>query len=148
MTVFGENESGTGILIPGGADEAGRSRSRLPSDWNPDSTRAMRESTSGADNRPSAGGSSRMSRSQHTLQPRARAKLAGEVFIVETEAGVVYLRHPRWSLVGAGDSLVEAQVDLIEEASDLLVAMADMPVASLDADARRLREYLFRIASI
>ena|SRR5215213_1045272 len=47
--------------------------------------------------------------------------ICGEPFYVEVEEGTYYIRHDKWSLLGAGDSLLEAEQDLAVEAGDLLV---------------------------
>src|SRR3990172_8547692 len=54
---------------------------------------------------------------QQPVRPEIR--IAGEGFFVETDGPTVYLRHPRWSLLGAGRSLFEAERDLRSEAAEL-----------------------------
>jgi len=76
---------------------------------------------------------------------RPRIRIGGEPFYVEEDAGVVYLRHPSWSLVGAGDTLSEAEADLRNDASELAVVMAAMPLKSLDYDAQDLFRFVLRI---
>jgi hypothetical protein len=71
--------------------------------------------------------------------------IAGEYFFVEIEDGTVYLRHPTWSLLGAGESLLQAEQDLRAEARELAQIFAEMPVESMSYEAFRLRDYLFRL---
>jgi len=81
-------------------------------------------------------------RSRRAPLSRPSISVFGEVFEVELSEGVVWLTHPRWSLVGAGPSLVAAQVDLFEEAQGLADVMLDMPPTSLSAEALAFRDYL------
>lgn len=77
--------------------------------------------------------------------PRPKLRIGGEVFFIEVEAGTVYIRHPAWSLVGAGNTLVEAERDLRADASELAEVMASMPRNMLDHDAIDLFEFVLRI---
>lgn len=78
-----------------------------------------------------------------SLRPTIRIR--GERFFVERDNGRYYIRHPRWSLLGVGDSLGAAQRSLLEEASELAVVMRDMSPATMDLEARRLIRYVLRI---
>jgi hypothetical protein len=69
----------------------------------------------------------------------------GEPFVLEFEDDEVYLRHPRWSLIGAGSSLLEAEMDLLAEARDLSEVLLKVPHANLDPEAMSLRDFLFRV---
>ena len=75
----------------------------------------------------------------HTYQ------LLGEPFDLEIDHGVFSLRHPRWSLMGTGKTLLESEIDLLDEARDIAHAMLDLPIATLSFEAFRLREFLLRI---
>lgn len=80
---------------------------------------------------------------QQPVRPEIR--IAGEGFFVETDGPTVYLRHPRWSLLGAGRSLFEAERDLRSEAAELAQVMSDMPLRELDYDALQLFHFVLRI---
>ncbi len=77
---------------------------------------------------------------------RPRLRIAGETFFMEFDEGTTYLRHPRWSLTGAGDSIVAAEKDLRSEARELVEVMSDMPARSLDPEAFQLYRFVLRIA--
>lgn len=69
----------------------------------------------------------------------------GERFDLEIDDGVLSLRHPRWSLMGTGKTLIEAETDLLDEAREVAHAMLELPIATLSFEAFRLREFLLRI---
>jgi len=78
--------------------------------------------------------------------PRPKLRISGEAFFIEIDEGTTYLRHPRWSLTGAGDSIVAAEKDLRSEARELVEVMSDMPPHSLDLEAFQLYRFVLRIA--
>ncbi|MGH7630827.1 MAG: hypothetical protein ACREOF_15870 [Gemmatimonadales bacterium] len=53
---------------------------------------------------------------KHTAAHLAQYRIAGELFYVEVKGRRTYIRHPRWSLMGAGMTLADAEVALFEEA--------------------------------
>jgi len=69
--------------------------------------------------------------------------LAGrdEIFLLEIEDGFVYLRHPRWSWVGVGGSVQEAERDLLEEIQRLAVVMSDISPSELTPDGLEFRHF-------
>ena len=69
----------------------------------------------------------------------------GEPFELEIGDGVLSLRHPQWSLMGTGKTLLEAEIDLLDEAREVGYAMLELPIATLSFEAFRLREFLLRI---
>ena len=71
---------------------------------------------------------------------------ARERFFIEIEEGSVYIRHPRWSLMGAGDSIIAAEKDLRSEARELAEVMSDMPLHSLDLEAYQLYRFVLHLA--
>lgn len=70
-----------------------------------------------------------------------RLRMRGETFYITTEAGQVFLAHPRWSLMGSGSSLYEAELDLIDEARALADALVDADPATLDRNATAMRRF-------
>lgn len=71
--------------------------------------------------------------------------IAREPFYIEVEADIFYVRHPRWSLVGSGRSILEAKEDLLAEGREVAEVILSLPVDSLDTEMLALREFLFRI---
>ena len=71
--------------------------------------------------------------------------VAGEPFYVEVEDGFYYIRHERWSLVGMGRTLSEAEQDLLSEASDLREVLASPSPVPMDAELSRLAAFLHRL---
>ena len=68
--------------------------------------------------------------------------VAGEPFYVEIEDGFTYIRHERWSLVGMGRTLAEAEQDLLSEASDLRDVLASPSQVPMDVELTRLAAFL------
>lgn len=77
---------------------------------------------------------------------RPAVRIGGESFYVERDGQTLYLRHPVWSLLGSGASLLEAERDLRAEAKELADVMAHMSPRSLDYEAVRLYRFVLRIA--
>jgi hypothetical protein len=72
-------------------------------------------------------------------------EVAGEPFYVEMEDGFYYIRHERWSLVGMGKTLPEAERDLLSEASDLRDALAVPSSVPMDAELSRIAAFVRRL---
>lgn len=72
-------------------------------------------------------------------------RIAGERFYLEIEDDQVYLRHPRWSLLGIGDTEADAEQDLRTEAACLAEVLLEMPVETLDFDTLSLRDFVLRV---
>lgn len=73
---------------------------------------------------------------------RPSISVFGEEFEIEAAGGVIWLTHPRWSLVGSGRTLVAAQMDLLEEARELAEAVLGMDVKTMSPRSLALRDYL------
>lgn len=84
------------------------------------------------------------------VERQARLTLEGEVFLVEWDAEdeVVHIRHPKWSLGGVGETLLEAEIDLIREAQELAEVMMPMRPAELDESARALSGFALRFLTM
>lgn len=75
----------------------------------------------------------------------AHIRVHGERFGLELcNDGSVSLVHPKWSLIGCGEGLAEAQEDLFREARALGEAMLGQDPATLSHEARRMRDYVVR----
>lgn len=85
-----------------------------------------------------------VSPAQYAVSPTV--EVGGEAFAVEVDEGTIYLSHPRWSLLGEGASLIEAEANLMEEARALLPVFLAKPITALSEDARALRDFLLRVA--
>ena len=72
-------------------------------------------------------------------------RFRGERFDLEIDDGIFSLRHPRWSLMGTGTTLLEAEIDLLDEAREVVHAILELPITTLSFEAFRLREFLLRI---
>lgn len=79
---------------------------------------------------------------------RRRIAVRGEAFLLEWEEDVVHLVHPRWSLVGTGDTLFDAEKDLAREARDVAEALKDAPPQALNDDARALRDFALQFLGL
>lgn len=76
---------------------------------------------------------------QHTYE------LFGEDFILEKEDNKIILSHNEWSLYSEGKNLLEAETNLITEAKEIAEVFLEIPASSLDPNALKLRDFLFRI---
>ena len=76
---------------------------------------------------------------------RSPFEVAGEPFYVEVEDGFYYIRHDRWSLVGMGKTLAEAERDLLSEAADLREVLASPSPVPMDAELERLTTFVQRL---
>ena len=72
-------------------------------------------------------------------------EVAGELFEVQSEEGMIFLTHESWSLVGMGKTLAEAEADLIEEARLAQSVYVDVSPSRLTAEALDLREFILDI---
>lgn len=79
------------------------------------------------------------------LSTAATIWIEGQRFIVEPEGDVIYIRHPRWSLVGFGDSLAAAERNMRDEAAAVAKVWFDMSPASMDHEALKLRDFLVKL---
>ncbi len=71
-------------------------------------------------------------------------RLQGEQFFVERDDGVYYIRHERWSLLGAGDTLSAAYKDLLQGAKEVAPVYANTPLTELDDEGFQLTRFLLR----
>lgn len=81
------------------------------------------------------------------LVPRYIHEVAGEPFFLEREDGYIYLSHIRWSLTGAGKSLLEAEQDLIEDARLKAEIYLSHPVEQMTYDAFEMGNFILRLLS-
>lgn len=84
----------------------------------------------------------RGSTSVATHAVRSPFEVAGEPFYVEVENGFYYIRHDRWSLVGMGKTLAEAERDLLSEAADLREVLSSPSPLPMDDELGRLAAFL------
>lgn len=63
------------------------------------------------------------------------------------EDGRWWLRHPRWSLLGVGETPALAGHDLQKEACELLVAYADFGEGELSEEAKNMLRFAKRSAT-
>lgn len=74
-----------------------------------------------------------------------QVEVAGEEFDVEKEGDEYVLTHPRWSLLGMGRTLVEAEIDLIKGAREISPHYVGKSLSSLSRDAFMMRDFLLRV---
>ena len=72
-------------------------------------------------------------------------RIGGERFMAELDNDAVYIRHDRWSLLGSGQSLSEAEADLRQEAGELAEVLAGLPPHTLDVETMSLFRFVLRI---
>ncbi len=75
-------------------------------------------------------------------QPTPSIQILGERFNLEVddELGIV-ISHPKWSLMGCGRSVAEAEKMLMDYAEDLAEAMVDDSPLEYTEEGNRLREF-------
>jgi len=67
-----------------------------------------------------------------------------ELFYIEKENDMFYLNHPRWSLVGMGETFSQAFDDLRIEAKELFNKIKDDKAIDLSHDALSMRDFLYK----
>lgn len=90
-------------------------------------------------------GMSEMAREEAVLQ-RVGVSVFGETFLLDrdSELGIV-LQHPRWSLLGYGDTIREAEQLLVERGQALARIMKDGFPLELDDEGFRFRDFVIRL---
>lgn len=80
------------------------------------------------------------------LVPGGAVRIRGERFLLEEEDDTYFVRHPRWGLVGAGESLPEAMDDLLESAHVALQTYLNKQPSELTLDGYQYRSFLLGFA--
>lgn len=80
-----------------------------------------------------------------TVVVRGRLRLGGQSFLVEHAEDCVYLRHPRWSLLGVGPSLLDAEKDLRSEILELRRHLDESDKRTFSSDLLALHDFAFRV---
>ncbi len=76
----------------------------------------------------------------------AQYRIAGEMFYVEVKSRRTYIRHPRWSLMGAGKDLQAAERALFDEAAMVVRVYQQISARDLDEEAEKMLNFARRIA--
>ena len=82
-----------------------------------------------------------------SVDPVGEVDILGERFDVTRDAYGILVSHPRWSLTGRGDTLVEAELDLIENAKLLAEAYLEFPPSQLSPEANEMLDFLIQLLS-
>lgn len=84
----------------------------------------------------------------YTLRRGAKqllSEFAGEIFNLSIEDDRVVLTHPRWSLVGIGRSLAEAEADLVNEARDAFEGLSLFSLSEFSSEELDFRDFLLTV---
>lgn len=73
-------------------------------------------------------------------------RLDGEMFFAEVRKNRVTIKHPRWSLMGVGKNLGDAEIDLRREAAGVMRVYGAMSPRQLDDEAARQLAFALRVA--
>ena len=84
-------------------------------------------------------------RGSESVVARGSLRLAGQRFEVEHADDCVYIRHQKWSLIGQGATLLEAEKDLRSEAADLREVLDSKTVENSSFELRRLHRFVTRL---
>jgi hypothetical protein len=71
----------------------------------------------------------------------------GERFSCSREGSWVFLKHPKWSLMGRGHTIQDARANLVSEARELTEVMSHMPEGTLALETIRMRDFASKVAS-
>lgn len=71
--------------------------------------------------------------------------IKNEKFYIERENNLFYLVHPKWSLIGVGKTLHNAEINLIKEAKELFSVFKNISNKNLSNDGLELKKYLFEL---
>ena len=69
--------------------------------------------------------------------------IKNEKFYIEKENNLFYLVHSKWSLIGVGKTLYDAEINLIKEAKELFREFKNISNKNLSNDGLELKDYLF-----
>lgn len=72
-------------------------------------------------------------------------EINGVEFIINLEEGEFIITHPKWSLIGSGNTLYEATNDIFNEAKKILPNYIDTPLSNLTTEAIQFREFLLKL---
>ena len=86
-----------------------------------------------------------ITRHSQTGSVSTQIRILGEPFLVERENGKIYLSHSTWSLVGMGDTLLEAELDLYEEARDAAELFFGYDESEVASSTRRMLAFIRRV---
>lgn len=76
-----------------------------------------------------------------------KCEIKGVLFNVEHVHGMVYLVHPKWSLVGAGKDIDSARENLIATAHCVQSIYCECPESELTKEGLKLREFIAKLTS-
>lgn len=88
----------------------------------------------------------RPGRGKKILSSTTPVNIAGETFQMRVQKRRIVLTHERWSLMGAGSSLGEAEIALRREAALVIEVFGPMAPATLDDDATAQLWFALRAA--
>jgi hypothetical protein len=71
--------------------------------------------------------------------------VCGEEFDLEVSDNKIYLSHPKWSFVGEGDNLIEAEMDVVRQAREIASEFIVMRDTGFTYEALKLREFILRV---
>jgi len=72
-------------------------------------------------------------------------QILGENFNWYEEDNEFFIEHPKWSLVGMGETLQDAHGDLIEEIKITKEHFCEIPDEELSEEAKRMKEWLAQL---
>lgn len=72
----------------------------------------------------------------------------GEDFEVDLDGIWVLVAHPRWSLVGIGSTLYEAEIGMIDDAKAVYHAFKDEPPTNVASDWLDMMNYCQRLTAV
>ena len=72
-------------------------------------------------------------------------EIHGEIFNYENQKEGILIFHPKWSLLGYGENMFQAQKDLIDNMKIIADDYIGEPYSNLTKDARDLKDYLISI---
>lgn len=79
-------------------------------------------------------------------QPVAQYRIAGETFLLRRQGRKFVIKHPLWSLMGTGKTVLAAELDLRDEAKDVAHMLGSKAPATLSQRARDLYAFALRIS--
>lgn len=69
----------------------------------------------------------------------------GEEFNLEILKSKIYLTHPKWSFVGEGNHLIEAEMDVIEQVHEIADDYIHISPSNLTFEALKMRDFIFKV---
>ena len=83
------------------------------------------------------------------MQLAPQIEIGGVQFDINIEPdGEVWLKHPKWSVIGSGKTLIEAEADLLRQATEVAPHFTSKARWMMSYEAQLLTDWLLRVTPV